>query len=200
MGLPPLSYAPDGTCTEGLQAKSVTLQPIQPNRREVVQHIKISVVDSPSDAPNYSRDMPDVRAASITEAIVVDKGTRKRKPTVDLRFCDQDGNKYVAIMSGQLVEGIAAAIVGRRERATLKKMKFEVGKEDNPRIWEALANMNVDDFEDFCKIIQCASNLENALYSHGETSNGCLFNLRKALEGVFGNDIPYTGEESVEEK
>ena len=65
----------------------------------------------------------------------------------------------------------------------------------NPRIYEAACNCHPRETAD---IIQAACRLEGSLYrdSSKEVSQEVkdnLFKLRKALEGIFGHDIPENG-------
>ena len=65
----------------------------------------------------------------------------------------------------------------------------------NPRIYEAVKNSEPEEIGD---IIQAACRLEGSLYrnSSKEVSQEVkdnLFKLRKALEGIFGHDIPENG-------
>ena len=74
--------------------------------------LAIQIVDSPADAPNYARDSIDVRAATITKAVIVKNGTERGKPTVDFQIETMDGTKFVAMLTGDLVISLAQAVVG----------------------------------------------------------------------------------------
>lgn len=74
--------------------------------------LTILIFDSPEQAPNYNRDMVDVRAATLTTAVIVKRGTVAGKPTVDFQFKDQEGNDFVAMLTGELVKQLAAAVLG----------------------------------------------------------------------------------------
>lgn len=65
-------------------------------------HIKTRVFNSPDEAPNYNK-MPEFKLASIDEAVIVRNGTTKGNATVDLIFTDQDGNKYIAMITAKLL-------------------------------------------------------------------------------------------------
>lgn len=78
--------------------------------------LSIEIVDSPSQAPNYQRDTPDVRTVSIDKAIVVLKGTVSGKATVDFQITAQDGSQFVAMLSGAIVKNLAAVIEGAELR------------------------------------------------------------------------------------
>lgn len=72
--------------------------------------LAIQIVDSPALAPNYSRDEIDTRAVTIDKAIVVKKGTQSGKTTVDFQIVDQQGAKFVAMLTGALVLNLAEII------------------------------------------------------------------------------------------
>ena len=82
----------------------------------MTNHLNIKVVDSPEDAPHYNRDMVDVRAATITQVIVVKKGTVEGRSTVDFQFTDQQGAQYVAMITGTLILQLASVIKGAEDR------------------------------------------------------------------------------------
>lgn len=77
-----------------------------------MQTLSIQIANSPEEAPNYNRDFVDVRAATITKAVIVKKGTESGKPTVDFQFEAMDGSKFVAMLTGDLVKGLAKAVSG----------------------------------------------------------------------------------------
>lgn len=76
--------------------------------------LEIILADSPREAPNYEE--PDYKGANLTTAVVVGRGTVEGAPTVDFIFEDESGQKYIAMLTGTLVEGLAGAIVGMKER------------------------------------------------------------------------------------
>lgn len=76
----------------------------------------IQIVDSPSEAPHYSRDHCDIRTATIDRAVIVCKGTVNGNPTVDIVFKDADGAEYVAMLTGSLIQNLAAAVTGAAQR------------------------------------------------------------------------------------
>jgi hypothetical protein len=75
---------------------------------------EVEVVNKPEDAPNYNRDSPDIRALTITKAIVIKKGTVKGAPTVDIQLQAQDGAEFAAMITGALLEQLAAVIKASR--------------------------------------------------------------------------------------
>lgn len=82
----------------------------------VTNVLSIEVVGSPEEAPHYKRDRIDVRAASIQKAIIVLNGTVGGLATVDFHIYDQEGNMFVAMLTGAIVKGLAAAITGAEQR------------------------------------------------------------------------------------
>jgi hypothetical protein len=76
--------------------------------------LQILLADSPQEAPTYRA--PDYKGANLTTAQIVGNGTLDGNPTVDFIFEDETGQKYIAMLTGALVEGLTAAIAGMRER------------------------------------------------------------------------------------
>lgn len=78
--------------------------------------LHIQIVDSPSKAPNYSRDCVDVRAANISWVIIVLNGLGSGKSTVDMQFQDLEGNTFVATLTGEMVKRLGAIVDGAEQR------------------------------------------------------------------------------------
>lgn len=76
--------------------------------------LKIQISDTPDEAPTYR--LPEYKAANLTTAQIVGHGTTHGNPTVDFIFEDQDGQKYVAMLTAGLVESLDAAIQGFKAR------------------------------------------------------------------------------------
>jgi hypothetical protein len=72
--------------------------------------LPVKIYDNPSVAPNYRRDMLDVRGANLVEAAIVLKGTVEGRSTVDLVFETQTGERFVALTTGAIVRMLATAI------------------------------------------------------------------------------------------
>lgn len=77
--------------------------------------LDIRIADTPAQAPNYRGG--DFKGATLREAVIVKNGTVAGRPTVDLIFeiKDADGNVVdlaVAMTTGAIIEGLAAAIKG----------------------------------------------------------------------------------------
>lgn len=68
--------------------------------------ITISICNHINDAPNYNTDGRGVKGAEIVEAVIVRNGTVEGNDTVDLVFKDQDGNKYVALVTGRILKTV----------------------------------------------------------------------------------------------
>lgn len=77
-----------------------------------MKELSISIVPSPEDAPDYKGTAS--RSAELTRAIIVKGGTTSGKPTVDLQFVSEDGTAFVAMTTGAILEGLAAAIQGAK--------------------------------------------------------------------------------------
>jgi len=77
-----------------------------------MQMLQIEVANSPDEAPNYNRDFVDVHAARITKVVIVNKGMESGKPTVDFQFESMDGDKFVALLTGDIVKALADAVLG----------------------------------------------------------------------------------------
>ena len=83
--------------------------------------INMLLSDSPEEAPSYS--LPEYKVANLTSAQIVGKGTQCGNPTVDLIFIDESGQKYVAMITGGLIEGLAGAVQGMKARTDLQQPK-----------------------------------------------------------------------------
>lgn len=74
-----------------------------------MQSLSITIHNAPDEAPNYKKDHPEFKGAELVSAAVVKNGTEEGKPTIDLLFKDQDGNTYVAMVTGRLLRSVVAA-------------------------------------------------------------------------------------------
>jgi hypothetical protein len=81
-----------------------------------VQSLNIQIVDEPALAPNYRNDHPAIEMATITNCVVVGKGTEAGLATVDFQITHANGTLSVAMLTGSLVKGIAAAVAGCEAR------------------------------------------------------------------------------------
>lgn len=70
----------------------------------------------------------------------------------------------------------------------------------HPRVVDALKNPNLEeDLAEIANALQQAIELKRVMYEdpgeERERVGKCLFSLRKALEGIWGHDLPYLEEE-----
>lgn len=70
----------------------------------------IKVAESPEEAPNYNRDEIAVRGATLHTCIVVKRGMKSGKPTIDFQFRDKEGAEFVAMLTGDIVLRLADVI------------------------------------------------------------------------------------------
>ena len=71
----------------------------------------ITLHDSPAEAPTYKAP---IKAIDLSQAVIVGKGMESGKPTVDFLFTDADGNKYVTMLTGAVVEALGQAVMAKR--------------------------------------------------------------------------------------
>lgn len=79
----------------------------------ISKQLDIKIVDTPIEAPNYG---PDYTGLKMVKCIIVGKGTKSGKPTVDIQLTDKEGNKYLIMTTGAILESLGGAIMGKRER------------------------------------------------------------------------------------
>lgn len=65
--------------------------------------IQIKICDSIEDAPNYNK-LGGYQAVSLKELIIVKKGTVGGNDTIDLIFEDEEGNKFVSMITAKLLK------------------------------------------------------------------------------------------------
>lgn len=76
-------------------------------------HLKIEIKDSYKEAPNYNTGEnggEGFKGAKLTKAIVVRKGMESGLDTVDLHFEDENGQKFIALVSGNIIKMLAATV------------------------------------------------------------------------------------------
>lgn len=73
--------------------------------------IEIEIFDDPSVAPKYTEEWGYLK---IEKALVVCNGTVEGNPTVDLQFVDKQGNKYVAMATGGILESVVKVLQAKR--------------------------------------------------------------------------------------
>ena len=82
-----------------------------------MHQLQISIKESSAQAPNYNFKGTEFKAALLTQAVIVKKGTENGKTTVDLvlEIKDSKGKTEslcVAMITGAIIKGLAAAIRG----------------------------------------------------------------------------------------
>lgn len=81
----------------------------------LTDNIKMIVAESVKDAPNYTGNT-EFKPVKLEKGIIVKNGTVAGNCTVDIQMTDQDGNKFVALVTGNLIGMMAAAIEGVNQR------------------------------------------------------------------------------------
>ena len=79
-----------------------------------MQILNIKVADSIDSAPVY--DIPEFTRLELREAVIVPRGTKQGNPTVDLVFTGPDGQKFVCMVTHNLLDGLAAAMRGVKRK------------------------------------------------------------------------------------
>jgi hypothetical protein len=74
-----------------------------------INHINIQICNSTQEAPNYNTNGQGIKPANLDTAIIVKNGTIEGNPTVDLQFTDKDGNRYIAMITANLLKSICIA-------------------------------------------------------------------------------------------
>lgn len=82
----------------------------------ITDSLEIQIVDSPEKAPHYSKEKYAPTILVAKKAIIVGKGMVSGAPSVDLQLEDQAGNKYLVMATGGILEMLAGAVRGKRER------------------------------------------------------------------------------------
>lgn len=69
-----------------------------------MQSLSIKIFNSPEEAPKYFR--PEHKFIKIKEAVIVRNGTVGGNATVDLIVEDEDGQKYIGMLTGRLLKQV----------------------------------------------------------------------------------------------
>jgi hypothetical protein len=69
----------------------------------------IQVCNSIDEAPVYNGDKI-FNGVILKKAVIIRKWTVEGNSTIDLIFEDSDGKKYIAMITGRLIKGIATII------------------------------------------------------------------------------------------
>lgn len=85
------------------------------NPAEMITHnFAVEIVGDPSPAPKYHDG--ETKMLKIKKAIIVGKGTVGGNPTVDLQVVDDEGKKYLIMVTGNLVELLGQLTKSKREQ------------------------------------------------------------------------------------
>jgi len=79
-----------------------------------MSQLKIRIAQSIDEAPKYQE--PEYTGVKLVEAVIVQRGMASGSPSVDLVFHDQKGQKYVAMTTYNLLDGLHGAVVGVKKR------------------------------------------------------------------------------------
>lgn len=74
----------------------------------VMTSMKVAVVEDAAEAieQGFNYTDGDYKAVEIVQAIVVRNGTEAGRPSVDFILQDEDGNKYVVLLTGALLKAL----------------------------------------------------------------------------------------------
>ena len=77
-----------------------------------MQRLDIVICDNVDDAleKGFVYREPEYQHATITKAVVVKNGTEEGNSTVDIHFVDNKGNKFVAMITSNLLKSIPAFV------------------------------------------------------------------------------------------
>ena len=81
--------------------------------------VNIKICDTVEDAPNYKK-MGGYTSLSIGDFVIVGQGRQSGRPTIDVLLTDDEGKRYVAMITGTLVEMLCGALKGFKERTGVK--------------------------------------------------------------------------------
>ena len=71
--------------------------------------LDIQICDSYNEAPDYkngTRGGEGFKGASLQKSVIVRNGTKAGNDTVDLQFIDENGNKFVAMITAVLLKTV----------------------------------------------------------------------------------------------
>jgi len=75
--------------------------------------LMIKIVDTSTDAPTYGGEYTLLK---MTEAIIIGRGMANGTPTVDIQLTDDEGNKFLVMATGGIIEMLGIAVTGKRQR------------------------------------------------------------------------------------
>ena len=73
-------------------------------------HASVKIFDKIADAPIYLE--PEFVGVDITDFMLVKKGTVSGKTTVDIILKDKNGQKYAALITGDILRAVVASVNG----------------------------------------------------------------------------------------
>lgn len=74
-----------------------------------MQELDIQICNNADEAPHYKdglRGGEGFKGAKLMKAVVVRQGTQGGRAIVDLQFEDEQGNKYVAMITARLLKTV----------------------------------------------------------------------------------------------
>ena len=77
----------------------------------ITSNLNIRIAKSVEDAPVYGNDFKIIKADA---AIIVPRGTESGNPTVDIQLSDADGNKYLVMATGGIIEALGQVVEAKR--------------------------------------------------------------------------------------
>lgn len=83
----------------------------------IVKHITLNICENVEQAieRGFSYNKPEIKPIDIERFVIVAKGTKAKKPTVDIVLKDERGQRYVVMITGALLESVVAACQGVEE-------------------------------------------------------------------------------------
>ena len=75
-----------------------------------MKRVTIKICDTVEDAPNYNTNGEGFEKATFVQAIVVRNGTEEGQDTVDLQFIDENGHKFIAMTTANIIKTLAGVI------------------------------------------------------------------------------------------
>lgn len=87
-----------------------------PQNKMITSAISVQIAESVEAAPKYSEEFKMVRADTV---VIVPNGTKEGNPTVDIQLVDEEGNKYLIMATGKIMEMIGQMVsTSRRQTNT----------------------------------------------------------------------------------
>ncbi len=78
----------------------------------IMQHLSVAVCKDADDAiqQGFNYRAPDYKAIEIEKVVVVENGTVGGNKTVDIILKDETGQKFVVMLTGNLLKTVAATL------------------------------------------------------------------------------------------